>query len=148
VGSEYHAILDSLKARNPVHIIRIHLEDMNALTVGEGSLDLRNAEEPELTLCIDSKESAQKAIDRLESAMDKVNGYRADLGALQNRLTSTINNLSIQLENFETTKSRIKDADYAEESSRMVQMKILQQAGVSILSQANQMPELALKLLG
>lgn len=85
---------------------------------------------------------------RLDAAIDKVNEYRAILGAIQNRLEHTVANTSITIENLESAKSRIKDADYAEESSHVVQQGILQKAGISVLSQANQIPEMALKLLG
>ena len=92
--------------------------------------------------------AAQMSMTRLENALDRISNYRATLGAVQNRLGSSINNLGIQIENLDSAKSRILDADYAEESAHVVQQSILQKAGVSVLSQANQMPELALKLLG
>jgi len=80
--------------------------------------------------------------------MDKLNSNRASLGALQNRLSSTINNLNIYRENLEAANSRIRDTDMAEEASELTRTNILTQAGVSVLSQANQNPQLALKLIG
>jgi flagellin len=73
---------------------------------------------------------------------------RSDLGALQNRLTSTIDNLSNQDENLSAANSRIRDTDVAQASSEMTRNNILLQAGVSTLAQANQVNSLALKLIG
>jgi flagellin len=86
-------------------------------------------------------------MERLDDALEKVNSYRATLGAVQNRLQSSVSNLGIRIENLDAAKSRIKDADFAEESAGMTQQQILQQAGVAVLSQSNQLPQLALKLL-
>lgn len=94
------------------------------------------------------KEDAQENLGKIDAAMDKLNSNRASLGALQNRLSSTINNLNIYRENLEAANSRIRDTDMAEEASELTRTNILTQAGVSVLSQANQNPQLALKLLG
>jgi flagellin len=83
----------------------------------------------------------------IDQAIERLNGNRATLGALQNRLQSTISNLNIYRENLEAANSRIRDTDMAEESSEMVKNNILTQATVSVLSQANQSPQLALKLM-
>ncbi len=147
VGPNYHADIDSLGIKNPTNIIRLDLSELNALTEGPGSLDIGNEEDAQGTR-VDSKQAAQMSMTRLENALDRISNYRATLGAVQNRLGSSINNLGIQIENLDSAKSRILDADYAEESAHVVQQGILQKAGVSVLSQANQMPELALKLLG
>ena len=72
---------------------------------------------------------------------------RAALGALQNRLESTINNLSTTSENLAASRSRIMDADFAAETASLSRNQIIQQAGVSILAQANQQPQIALSLL-
>jgi flagellin len=95
-----------------------------------------------------STKSAQEALDPLDQALVTVNGYRANLGALQNRLSSTINNLAIYRENLETAKSRVKDTDMAVETTEMSKANILSQANVSVLAQANNSAGLALKLLG
>ncbi|MEY4066372.1 MAG: hypothetical protein RIR26_2580 [Pseudomonadota bacterium] len=147
VGADWHPLLDGRENRNPTNIIRIDLQDMNALTDGPNSLNIGNTENPDGTR-IDTKEQAQQSIARLDDAIERVNSYRASLGAIQNRLLSTVNNLGIRIENLDAAKSRIKDADFAEESASMTQQQILQQAGVAVLSQANQVPQLALKLLG
>lgn len=94
------------------------------------------------------KEDAQANLSKIDDAMNKVNANRASLGALQNRLSSTINNLAIYRENLEAANSRIRDTDMAEEASELTRTNILTQAGVSVLSQANQNPQLALKLIG
>ena len=146
VGPNYFQPIDGLDVRNPVNIIRIDLQDLNATTDGPGSLDLGSGENADGTR-IDSKEAAQMSMRRIEIALDQVNSYRATLGAIQNRLGSAISNLGTQTENIESAKSRIKDADFAEETAAVAQKSIMQQSGVSVLSQTNKMPELALKLL-
>jgi flagellin len=77
----------------------------------------------------------------------RVNSIRADLGAMQNRLQSTINNLAISDENLSAANSRIRDTDMAEEVSEMTKQNVLMQSGISVLSQANQTSQAALKLL-
>jgi flagellin len=77
-----------------------------------------------------------------------LNSNRSALGAIQNRLQSTINNISIYRENLEAARSRIKDTDMATETSELTKNNILSQAGISVLGQANQNPQMALKLLG
>lgn len=91
---------------------------------------------------------AQSAITQIDAAIATVDSSRGDLGAVQNRLESTIANLSNVSENVSAARSRILDADIAQETSNMTKFNILQQAGVSILAQANQAPQLALSLLG
>jgi flagellin len=95
-----------------------------------------------------NKESAQNSLARLDDALVKINGLRANLGALQNRLNSVTNTLGISDENISAANSRIRDVDVAQETADMTKNNILSQAGVSVLSQANQAPQLALKLLG
>jgi flagellin len=95
-----------------------------------------------------SKEGAQEALNSLDSAQTLVNGYRANLGALQNRLTSTVDNLGVAQENMSAANSRIRDTDVAMASSEMTRNNILLQAGTATLSQANQVNQLALKLIG
>jgi len=95
----------------------------------------------------ESIEDARESIDQLDSALSKVSDTRARLGAMQNKLQSTTNNLAITKENLMAARSRIADTDVAEETSNMVRDNILQQAGVSVLAQANQNPMTALKLL-
>ena len=96
---------------------------------------------------ISTREGANEAIGVVDDAVSQVDFERADLGAIQNRFESIISNLYNVAENLSAARSRIKDADIAKETSEMTQNNILQQAGVSILSQANTQPELALSLL-
>lgn len=97
---------------------------------------------------IASKEGAQLSLAKLDDALVRINGTRANLGALQNRLQSTSNGLQITEENLSAANSRIRDVDVAAETADMAKNNILAQAGVSVLAQANQAPNFALKLLG
>lgn len=146
VDKDYHVLEDSLTVRSPLNIIRANLERINSLTYGEGSLGIGRADDEEGTR-VDNKPDAQKSIDTLDKAVQKISSYRAELGALQNRLGSTDQNLGIRIENLSEARSRIVDADYALETAKFTQWSILAQAGSSVLAQANQLPEIALQLL-
>jgi flagellin len=100
------------------------------------------------TLDITSVDGSSKAIEAVDGALMQIDNMRGDLGAVQNRFESTIANLQNISENISAARSRILDADIAQETSKMTSQNILQQAGVSILAQANQAPQLALSLLG
>lgn len=91
---------------------------------------------------------AQTAIDDIDKMLKEVDSYRAELGAVQNRLESTIANQENVIENVSDARSRIRDVDYASETANMTSASILQQASTSILSQANQKTSIALSLLG
>ena len=97
---------------------------------------------------VGTKIGAQTTLSSLDDALYKVNSVRADLGALQNRLQSTINSLAVSDENLSAANSRIRDADLAQEVSDMTKNNILMQAGISVLGQANNQSQVALKLLG
>lgn len=90
---------------------------------------------------------ATKALDIADGALAKVNGIRADLGAVQNRFDSTIANLQVNSENLSAARSRIQDTDFAAETAAMTRAQILQQAGTAMLAQANQLPQQVLQLL-
>jgi flagellin len=94
------------------------------------------------------KDPSRNTLAVLDESLTKVNATRADLGAFQNRLVSTINNLNIAHENLSAANSRIKDADIAEETAELTRNNVMLQANVASLSQANNMTNLALKLLG
>jgi flagellin len=96
---------------------------------------------------IATKQGAQLSLSVVDDALVRVNSIRADLGAMQNRLQSTINNIAIADENLSSANSRIRDADMAEEVSEMTKNNILMQAGVAVLAQANNTNQYALKLL-
>jgi flagellin len=84
----------------------------------------------------------------IDQAIKDISGVRGDLGAIQNRLSITVNNLATQRENISAANSRIRDVDVASESVEMTRSQILMQAGVSVLAQANQLPGMALNLIG
>ncbi|MFN9692099.1 MAG: flagellin [Vampirovibrionales bacterium] len=92
--------------------------------------------------------SALAAISKIDIALQRVGNRRASIGALTNRLSSASQNLAISIENFSASESRIRNVDVAKESATMTKNQILQQAAATVLSQANQAPQLALKLLG
>ncbi len=98
-------------------------------------------------LDISTVEGSEKALSALDNALDSVNRERANLGAIQNRLDSTITSLAINVENLSAARSRILDADFASETAEFSRTQVLQQAGVSILAQANAAPQLVLSLL-
>ena len=90
---------------------------------------------------------ATNVLSTIDKALKAVDNQRSDLGAIQNRFESTISNLNNTVTNLSAAQSRIQDADYATEVSNMSRAQILQQAGTSVLSQANQVPQTVLSLL-
>jgi flagellin len=100
------------------------------------------------TVDVDSAADASAALSALSSAIDTVNQSRATYGALQNRFEAVISNISVYAESLTAARSRIQDADFAAETASLTRAQILQQAGVSILAQANTLPQAALTLLG
>lgn len=99
------------------------------------------------TLNVMNSTSSLKVLERLDGALQKVNNRRASLGAMINRLDGTFNNLSLNIESQSASESRIRNTDVAKESAELTRNQVLQQASAQILSQANQIPQLALKLL-
>lgn len=137
----------------------IDLESEKAFTVDGANLDYLGFNNPQIvgvnsvnssvaTLNVQSRTSSNRAIEIIDRALEQISSDRGELGALQNRLESTLNNLSSITENISASRSRILDADFAEESANMARNSILQQAGTSILAQANQAGQAALTLLG
>ena len=112
------------------------ISDLDASGLGVGALT------------IDTNANAGAAITAIDTAIGTVDTTRSNLGAIQSRLESTIANLSNISENISASRSRILDADIAMETSNLTKANILQQAGVSVLAQANQTPQLALALFG
>ncbi|MBI5948347.1 MAG: flagellin [Chloroflexi bacterium] len=98
-------------------------------------------------LNVDTQAKASVLISELDGAIQDINALRGALGASQNRLEHVVKSIGVAVENLSASESRIRDADIAELSSQMVSQQILQQAGVSVLSQANQAPQAALALL-
>ncbi len=99
-------------------------------------------------ITVASKETSQDSLAKLDTAIQSVSGYRAELGAKQNRLTSVVQNLQITSENLSTANSRIRDTDFAAETAQNTKLSILSQAGSSVLGQANSSGQAALKLIG
>ncbi|RTL57757.1 MAG: hypothetical protein EKK46_02150 [Rhodocyclaceae bacterium] len=96
---------------------------------------------------VSTVDGANNAISVIDAALTQINGIRSALGAVQNRMQSTISNLSAGAENVTAARSRIMDADFAQETANLTRGQILQQAGVAMLAQANQLPQLVLSLL-
>lgn len=99
-------------------------------------------------LDVSSKQGSQESLAALDGAIEKVSGSRAFLGAIQNRLVSTSNNLQVNVENLSAANSRIRDVDYAEATATKAKNDILGAAGTSVLAQANMNGQAALKLIG
>ena len=134
--------------------ISLKKDDGNALftnaDIGASGSDktfIANAESKSVTFNITTAESAQNVLTHIDKFIQCVDSKRAELGAVQNRLESTIRNQSNVAENVSDARSRIRDTDFATETANMTQTSIIQQASQSILSQANQRPQLALSLL-
>jgi len=94
------------------------------------------------------KSSARSSLESVDKAMEQIGVMRANFGAIQSRLSSTVSNLDVQYENLSAANSRIRDVDVARESSEIASASVLQQAAVSVLAQANMFPNVALKLIG
>lgn len=99
-------------------------------------------------LDVSSKSGSQESLAAVDSAIEKVSGQRAYLGAIQNRLVSTSNNLQVNVENISQANSRIRDVDYADATATKAKNDILSSAGTSVLAQANMSGQNALKLIG
>ena len=116
--------------------IKISISNMNAATLGVSGLT------------VDKNSTAGESMSKIQAAIDKVSTQRSNLGALQNRLEHTINNLDTTSENTSAAESRIRDTDMAEEMVQYSKNNILSQAGNSMLAQANQQTQGVLSLLG
>ena len=90
---------------------------------------------------------ANATIQAVDSALQTVSGFQSQLGAIQNRFTAAVGNLQSTAQNLTQSRSTIQDADFAAETANLTQAQVLEQAGISVLAQANQQPQLILKLL-
>ena len=99
-------------------------------------------------LDVSTKNGSQESLAAVDAAIEKVSGHRAFLGAIQNRLVSTSNNLQVSVENMSAANSRIRDVDYADATATKAKNDILNSAGTSVLAQANMSGQNALKLIG
>src|SRR5699024_10095801 len=120
---------------NEGQAIEVKIESMTAEALKVGDLEIKN------------QESADKAITTIQEAIDTVSSQRSALGAVQNRLEHTINNLGASSENLSAAESRIRDVDMAKEMMDFTKNNILSQASQAMLAQANQMPQGVLQLL-
>ncbi|HEY0881663.1 MAG TPA: flagellin, partial [Archangium sp.] len=100
------------------------------------------------TLDLSTQANSQAALATIDAAISQVSLSRSNFGAAGNRLNSVIQSIQSSSEQLSAANSRIRDVDVAEETSRMARTQVMMQAGVSVLSQANQAPQVALKLLG
>lgn len=114
--------------------------DMAASQLSGGGTTINN-------VSVSTAASAENALTAIDGALSTVNTMRADLGAVQNRFESTISNLQTNVENQSASQSRILDADFAAETAKMAKANVLQQAGISVLAQANARPNQVLSLL-
>ena len=115
--------------------LKVAIQDMHVDALGLGSLD------------ISKQASAQAAVDKIKAAINTVSGTRGDLGAIQNRLEHTTNNLAVMTENIQDAESTIRDVDIADEMTTYTKNNILLQSAQAMLAQANQMPQGVLQLL-
>lgn len=144
ISKDYFTETDGIEKRNPANIIKLDFGNINAFTSGEGSLEIGQNEEGTR---VNTKVAAQNSLGVLDNALFKINDYRAYLGSVQNRLGSAINNLDVQVENLTEANSRIRDTEFAQETAMLTRNNILQQAGTSVLANANAQPQIALSLL-
>jgi flagellin len=99
-------------------------------------------------ISIDTSASAREAMDAIDTAITSINQYMSQIGANQNRLQYTMENLEVSIENFSASESTIRDVDMAEETTRLTKYQILQQSGIAMLAQANMAPQRLIQLLG
>jgi flagellin len=99
-------------------------------------------------ISIDSAASARAAMDAIDTAITSINQFMSQIGANQNRLQYTMENLEVSIENFSASESTIRDVDMAEETTRLTKYQILQQSGIAMLAQANMAPQRLIQLLG
>jgi flagellin len=121
--------------------------EVDRIRFNPGDTDMRTGALGIESINVNNREDARNNLESIDEALTKVNDIRARVGSAQSRLTTTISAQQIFSENLMAAKSRIKDADIATESSNMTKYSILRQAGVAVLTQANQTPALALSLL-
>ena len=121
---------------------------LNGATTTNAALDTVTSLSSIAKVDISTAGGSQSAIDVIDAALQQIGNERAELGATQNRFSQTIGNLANIQENASASRSRIQDTDYATETAVMTKNQILQQAGTSILAQANQLPQAALSLIG
>lgn len=147
--------IDRISEQTDFNGVKVLGEDAEDLIIQVGAHDdetieinLKQIDTSELGIDdFDVTEGVDGLLAQIDEARDQVDGLRSHLGAIQNRFESTITNLNNTINNLSAARSRIEDADYAVEVSNMTRAQILQQAGTSVLAQANQVPQTVLSLL-
>jgi flagellin len=136
------------------HVVIASSEDLTIVTandvadfVGVASADVADDTDFLTAISVESAGDANDTIVRVDAALTSVSSLRSTLGAIQNRFESTITNLTTAAENLTASRSRIQDADFAQETAALTRAQILQQAGTAILAQANAVPQNVLSLL-
>lgn len=136
-----------------VGTVRLNSNESYAVTSGDVTLGAVTTAVSSASVAVDTVDlgtqtGAQNALDIIDGAISQIDAQRSTLGAIQNRFGHTISNLANIQENVSASRSRIQDTDFAVETAQMTKNQILQQAGTSILAQANQLPQAALSLIG
>ncbi len=146
IGANGKATIEFQVGSNANEVISIEFKSMSNL-LNTNSSTTANLKVGNV-IKVDTAADSQTAIDKIDAMIQNVDAFRAKLGAVQNRLESTISNQENIIENVNDARSRIRDVDYAAETAKMAQQQILQQASTSMLSQANQKNSIAMNLLG
>ncbi len=143
LGTDYTTTVDLVDNTQTFQIGANELQNMNAAIgrIDSEGLGVKN-------IIVTNTKSAGEAITKIDAAIARVSSQRSTLGAVQNRLDHTINNLGVAAENITASESRIRDVDMAAEMMEFTKLNVLQQAGTAMLAQANQQPQLVLQLLG
>ncbi|MEA9585749.1 MULTISPECIES: flagellin [Xanthomonas] len=151
IKSDGSVQIESLKAGQDFTSLSAGTSSATGITVGAGITTASAASGTTAStlssLDISTFSGSQKALEIVDKALTAVNSSRADMGAVQNRFTSTIANLSATSENLSASRSRIRDTDYAKETAELTRTQILQQAGTAMLAQAKSVPQNVLSLL-
>ncbi|MFG6461841.1 flagellin [Roseateles sp. DXS20W] len=145
-GTQTFQVGANVTANDRIDIVTTDMTTDNTITVVAGT-DNTGAGRAVITAAAGSEASIDTVITNIDLALDKVNGERATLGASQNRFDAVISNLQVAVENQSASRSRIMDADFAQETANLSRAQILQQAGNTMVAQANQLPQQVLALL-
>lgn len=145
-------LLDDGAAEQPIMIqVGYHGTEQDVLKIPLGEfeegINTESLDLADTSLNHEDREDIVENIQKIDKAVDMISMTRATIGSVQSRVTSTIADLSTHIETMNAANSRIRDVDYAEETSKLAQSRLLTQAGLAILSQANQKPDMALSLL-
>lgn len=136
------------KRAEDYYFVRIADARTESLFRSAGTAASRTNGIADVNVAVYTQHAAQKALEQISTAITRKENIRATLGAMQNRLENTITNLQIQAENLQASESRISDVDIASEMTEYTRNQVLTQAAVSMLAQANSLPQMALRLLG